>query len=332
MQVHSTYKELSKDARGAALVIGNFDGVHRGHAKVIARGRDIATSLVAPLGVMAFEPHPREFFAPNAPPFRLTMPETRARLLERHGVDLAYILPFDKALATMEARDFVTEVLVAGLGVVHVVVGYDFCFGKGRKGDAALLKSMGAELGFGVTVIEPVREGGDETEVFSSTRIRDALRDGHPELAAKLLGHWWTIEGEVKKGDQIGRTMGFPTVNVDLGRYLHPKYGIYVVKVEVLNGPHAGTYDGAASMGWQPTFKKDEPLFEAFLIDFDGDLYGAELAVSLIAYLRPEEKYEGLEELKAAIEADVAQAKSILAALRAHPESVPWADGKGQGA
>jgi len=327
MQVHTTYQQLPKDARGAVLVIGNFDGVHRGHAKVIARGRDIATSLVAPLGVMAFEPHPREFFAPNAPSFRLTMPETRARLLDRHGVDVAFILPFDKALATMEARDFVTEVLVAGLNVAHVVVGFDFCFGKGRKGDTALLKEMGKALGFGVTVIDPVREAKSEGEVYSSTRIRDALKEGRPDLAAKLLGHWWTIEGEVKKGDQIGRTMGFPTVNVDLGRYLHPKYGIYAVKVEVLNGPHAGTYNGAASMGWQPTFKKDEPLFEAFLMDFDGDLYGAELAVSLIAYLRPEEKYESLEELKAAIEADVAKATAILNGLRANPGAVPWAEG-----
>ena len=190
----------------------------------------------------------------------------------------------------------------------------------------ALLKEMGAELGFGVTIIEPVRSGPGEDEVFSSTRIRDALRDGKPDLAAKLLGHWWTIEGEVKKGDQIGRTMGFPTVNVDLGRHLHPKYGIYAVKVEVLNGPHAGTYNGAASMGWQPTFKKDEPLFEAFLMDFEGDLYGAELAVSLIAYLRPEKKFEGLEDLKAAIEADVAKATQILNGLRANPGAVPWAE------
>ena len=326
MQVFHTYEKLPKDAKGAALVIGNFDGVHRGHAKVIARGRDIATSLVAPLGVMAFEPHPREFFAPDAPSFRLTLPETRARLLDRHGVDLAFILPFDRALAMMDARDFVTEVLVGGMGVSHVIVGYDFCFGKGRKGDVALLKEMGAELGFGVTIIEPVRSGPGEDEVFSSTRIRDALRDGKPDLAAKLLGHWWTIEGEVKKGDQIGRTMGFPTVNVDLGRYLHPKYGIYAVKVEVLNGPHAGTYNGAASMGWQPTFKKDEPLFEAFLMDFEGDLYGAELAVSLIAYLRPEKKFEGLEDLKAAIEADVAKATQILNGLRANPGAVPWAE------
>jgi len=327
MQVYSDYRELPKDAQGTALVIGNFDGVHRGHAKVIARGRDIATSLVAPLGVMAFEPHPREFFAPDAPTFRLTMPETRARLLERNGVDIAYILDFDKALATMEAAEFVREVLVAGLGVAHVVVGYDFCFGKARKGDTALLREMGNELGFGVTVIDPVRAGESDEDIFSSTRIRDALREGRPDRAAKLLGHWWAIEGEVKKGDQIGRTMGYPTVNVDLGHYLHPKFGIYAVKVEVLNGPHAGAYDGAASMGWQPTFKKDEPLFESFLMDFDGDLYGAELAVSLIAYLRPEEKFENMEDLRAAIERDVEMASAILSNLRSNPADVPWAEG-----
>ncbi len=330
MQVFDTYRDIPKDARGAVLVIGNFDGVHRGHAQVIAQAREIATGLVAPLGVMAFEPHPREYFAPDAPAFRLTMPETRARLLERHGVDLVFALPFNAELASKEAQDFVTDVLVDGLGVGHVVVGFDFCFGKGRTGDTNLLEEMGAKLGFGVTVIEPVRiepvrieDGG---EIYSSTRIRNALREGRPEKAAALLGHWWTIEGQVHKGYQIGRTMGFPTVNIDLGRYMHPAFGIYAVKVEVLDGPYAGTYDGAASLGLQPTFAKTDVLFESYLFDFDGDLYGAELAVSLISYLRPEEKFDGLGTLKVAITEDVARARDILARLKSNPQDVPWAN------
>lgn len=323
MQVFETYQDIPKDARGSVLVIGNFDGVHRGHAKVISGAREIAKGLVAPLGVMAFEPHPREFFAPDAPAFRLTMPETRARLLERHGVDLVFTLPFTAELAGKEAKDFVTDVLVTGLGVAHVVVGYDFCFGKGRKGDTSLLRDMGAEHGVGVTIVEPVKSGG---EAYSSTRIRDALRDGKPEVAAALLGHWWTIEGEVTKGDQRGRTIGFPTANVALGRYLHPAFGVYAVKIEILTGAHAGTYDGVANLGRRPTFDKKDVLLESFIFDFEGDLYGAELAVSLINFLRPEQKFDGLDALKAQIAKDSEAAREVLAELKSNPQDVPWAE------
>ncbi len=311
--------------QGTVATIGNFDGVHRGHGKVIDDAREIATGLVAPLGVMAFEPHPREFFAPDAPSFRLTSASTRARLLDRHGVDLVFALPFTRELATQDPEAFVEEVLVAGVGVAHVVVGYDFCFGKARKGDAALLRKMGKALGFGVTVIEAVTSEGDD-EIYSSTRIRDALRDGCPAEAARLLGHWWTIEGEVKQGDQRGRTIGFPTANIQMGRYLHPAHGVYAVKIEVRNGPHAGTYDGVANLGRRPTFDKSDVLFEVFLFDFEGDLYGAELAVSLIGFIRAEQKFDGLDALKAQIAKDSDAASSALDKMKASPQSPPWTE------
>ncbi len=326
MQIIDQYTDTPNEARGAVVVIGNFDGVHRGHAEVISRAREIATGLVAPLAVMAFEPHPREFFAPNAPTFRLTTKETKARLLERHGVDVAFTLPFDADLAGKSAEDFVTDVLVAGLGAAHVVVGFDFCFGKGRKGDTALLTRMGKDLGFGVTVIDAVTASKDGAEaVYSSTRIRDALREGRPDEAASLLGHWWAIEGAVIKGDQRGRTIDFPTANLAMGRYLHPAHGVYAIKAEVLTGSHAGTYDGVANLGRRPTFDKKDVLLESFLFDFGGDIYGEELVISLIEFLRPEQKFDGLDALKTQIAKDSKKAASVLTKLRANPQDVPWA-------
>ena len=325
MQIIDQYKDIPKDARGAVVVIGNFDGVHRGHAEVIARAREIATGLVAPLGVMSFEPHPREFFAPDAPSFRLTTKETKARLLERLGVNVVFTLPFDGDLASKSAAEFVNEVLNQGLGLAHVVVGFDFCFGKGRKGNTDLLAKMGKELGFGVTVIDPVvaKSSSDEI-IYSSTQIRDALREGRCEDAAALLGHWWTIEGEVIQGDQRGRTIDFPTANIAMGRYLHPAHGVYAIKAEVLSGPHAGIYDGVANLGRRPTFDKKDVLLESFLFDFDGDIYGAEVAVSLIGFIRAEQKFDGLDALKAQIAKDSLKAADSLAALKANPQNVPW--------
>jgi len=327
MQIIDQYKDVPNEARGAVVVIGNFDGVHRGHAEVIAQAREIATGLVAPLAVMSFEPHPREFFAPDAPNFRLTTKETKARLLERHGVDIVFTLPFNADLAGKLAEDFVQDVLNTGLGLAHVVVGFDFCFGKGRKGDVHLLAQMGEQLGFGVTVIEPVvTSGAGNNAAYSSTRIRDALRDGRPEEAASLLGHWWAIEGEVIKGDQRGRTIDFPTANIAMGRYLHPAHGVYAIKSEILNGDHAGTYDGVANLGRRPTFDKEDVLLESYLFDFEGDIYGAEAVISLIAFIRPEQKFDGLEALKAQIAKDSDNAREILAGLKANPQDVPWSE------
>lgn len=323
MQIFEAYRDIPDTAKGAVVVIGNFDGVHRGHAAVISKAGQAAKAANAPLAVMSFEPHPREFFAADAPPFRLTTNTTRARLLDDRGVDILYQLPFDAALASKPAEDFVQDVLKDGLGARHVVVGYDFCFGKGRKGDAALLTSMGKDLGFGVTIVEPIKPG-NETEVYSSTRIRDALREGRPKDAAKLLGHWWTIEGVVQKGDQRGRTIGFPTANLALGRYLHPVYGVYVVQVTVYDGPHKGTFGGVANLGRRPTFDAKDVLLETFVFDFDGDLYGADMGVSLLHFIRPEMKFDGLEALKAQIAKDRDAAEAFLKDQGASAAR-PWA-------
>jgi len=296
--------------RGASAAIGNFDGVHRGHQVVIEIAREQAEGLGCPLGVMTFEPHPRQYFAPDAPPFRLMNADARAHRLEKLGVERLYELNFNSVLSSHSAREFAEHVIVEGLGLRHIVVGEDFCFGKGRSGNAKDLKAFGEELGFGVTVVPLVSDVKGE---FSSTSIRNALTDGRPGDAARMLGHWHRIEGEVIHGEQRGRELGYPTTNMSIDGLHPPKFGVYAVKVEVLDGPHAGQYDGAASMGVRPMFGVNQPNLETYLFDFKGDLYGANLSVALIEYLRPELKFESLDALIAQMDADCAKARVILA-------------------
>ncbi|MBS9717204.1 bifunctional riboflavin kinase/FAD synthetase [Pseudohalocynthiibacter aestuariivivens] len=296
--------------RGASAAIGNFDGVHRGHQVVIEIAREQAEGLGCPLGVMTFEPHPRQYFAPDAPPFRLMNADARAHRLEKLGVERLYELNFNSVLSSHSAREFAEQVIVEGLGLRHIVVGEDFCFGKGRSGNAEDLKAFGEELGFGVTVVPLVSDGKGE---FSSTSIRNALTDGRPGDAARMLGHWHRIEGEVIHGEQRGRELGYPTTNMSIDGLHPPKFGVYAVKVEVLDGPHAGQYDGAASMGVRPMFGVNQPNLETYLFDFKGDLYGANLSVALIEYLRPELKFDSLDALIAQMDADCAKARALLA-------------------
>ena len=328
MKIVRQFTHLPAAQRGAVVALGNFDGVHRGHQAVIARAAALADELESPLAVAAFEPHPREFFDPDGPRFRLTSFHSKARLIERLGVDIYYVLPFDAAMARRPAPDFVLNVLVRGLGVRHLVVGYDFAFGRARSGNVAVLNWMGLMEGFGVSAVEPVvrpGENGKTGEIFSSTRIRDHLKEGAPRLAADLLGHWWSIEGHVRKGDQRGRTIGFATANVDMGGYLEPRHGVYAVWVEVQDPPRAGetgppamtVYAGVANLGRRPTFNKDTVLLEAHLFDFSGDLYGRQIRVSFIEFLREERKFDGLESLKAQIARDCVAARAVMAA----PES-----------
>ncbi len=312
MQILRHFDDIAPALKGAVYAIGNFDGVHIGHQQVIARTAAIAKELGAPTGVLMFEPHPRQYFFPDQPFFRLMSFRAKTRTLGEIGVDQIAALPFDARMATMEAEDFVRNVLVEGLGAAHIVVGYDFCFGKGRRGDGALLRRMGEELGFGVTIVEEVKKGGD---TYSSTRIRELLAKGDPRGAADLLGHWWTIETHVIKGDQRGRTIGFPTANLSLEGHLEPAFGVYAVKVEIEDGAHKGTYDGVANVGRRPTFDKEDVLLEVHIFDFEGDIYGAHLAVSFIDFLRPEQKFDGLESLKAQIAADSGKARTLLSAL-----------------
>ena len=302
MQIFRHYEQVPESARGATVAIGNFDGVHKGHQALLQHAR----ALGGKLGVLVFEPHPQEFFRPDTPRFRLTPFRAKARLLEQHGVSLLFALHFDADFASLSADEFITRVLVQGLGVRHVIVGEDFCFGKGRKGNLALLQQRGAELGFDVTTFELVGEGG--ASKISSTSIREALRDGKPDVAAALLGHPWTVEGRVEGGDRRGRTIGFPTANVSLEGYLEPALGVYAVRVEV----GGRKYGGVANFGRRPTFDKKDVLLEVHIFDFEGDIYGQPIVVSFISFLRPEMKFPGLDALKAQIAKDSETARALL--------------------
>ncbi len=312
MHIIRDYQFVNDDDRGASVAIGNFDGVHLGHQWVIDIARDEATRRSAPLGVMTFEPHPRQYFAPKAPPFRLMSAETRAHRLEKLGIDKLYELNFNATLSALTPEAFAREVICDGLGLKHVVVGADFQFGKGRAGTADNLKSFGAHMGFDVTIAELL---SDEIGEVSSTAIRNALTDGLPHDAARMLGHWHRIDGEVIRGDQRGRDLGFPTANMSISGLHPPKFGVYVVTVDVLTGPHAGSYGGAASMGVRPMFGENLPNLESFIFDFHGDIYGEHISVALIDYLRPEEVFEDVDALVAQINEDSRQARKILAKL-----------------
>ena len=308
MQVFRHWTGLEAGAKGASVALGNFDGVHCGHQRVI----ELARRPDAPLGIVTFEPHPREFFAPATPPFRLMNAEARANRLARMGVTRLYELPFDARLANLTDREFAQGVLAEGLGVAHVVVGADFCFGKGRQGTAEGLARLGAELGFEVTIAALLGEGA---QVVSSTAIRGALSDGAPREAARMLGHWHRIEGEVLHGAKRGRDLGYPTANMSIAGLHPPRFGVYAVQVDVLGGPHQGRHGGVASLGVRPMFGENLPNIETYLFDFTGDLYGAHLSVALIEHLRDEMRFDSLPALIAQMDADSAQARAILKAL-----------------
>ncbi|OED50173.1 riboflavin biosynthesis protein RibF [Rhodobacteraceae bacterium (ex Bugula neritina AB1)] len=310
MRIVRDYEFVEDQDRGATVAIGNFDGVHLGHQSVIELARQAAPG--APLGVMTFEPHPREYFAPDAPAFRLMRAETRAHRLEKLGVERLYELNFNTALSRLTPEEFARDVISEGLGLRHVVVGADFCFGKGRSGTPEDLQRFGAAYGFGVT-IAPLMEYSEHA--VSSTAIRNALSEGRPADAKAMLGHWHRIEGTVIGGEQRGRELGFPTANMSIDGLHQPRFGVYAVLVDVLDGPHAGGYLGAASIGVRPMFDGEVPNIETFLFDFSGDLYGATLSVGLIAFLRPEMTFDGLDALIAQMDADCAEARDILAAL-----------------
>lgn len=310
MQIVRDYQFIKDQDRGATAAIGNFDGVHLGHRSVIELTRQAAPS--APLGIVTFEPHPREYFAPNSPPFRLMGREARASRLEKLGVERLYELGFNAALAALTPLEFARDVLRDGLGLAHVVVGADFCFGAGRSGTAQDLVEFGAELGFGVT-IAPLMAQGEKT--VSSTAIRQALTSGNPREAAAMLGHWHRIEGPVITGEQRGRELGYPTANMSIDGLHPPAFGVYAVLVDVLEGPFQGAYQGAASLGVRPMFGENKANLESYLFDFKGDLYGTPLSVALVEHLRGEEKYDSLEALVAQMQIDCARAREILAAL-----------------
>lgn len=306
MQLVTTWTDIDPALKGASVAMGNFDGVHRGHQAVI----DAARRPGLPLGVVTFEPHPREVFAPDAPPFRLMNAEARRNRLAKLGVQVLYELPFTRELAALPPGDFARQVLVEGLGVAHVVVGADFQFGKGRAGTTAVLQALGRDLGFDVT-IQPLV--GGEDGAISSTAIRVALAEGRVQDAADMLGHYHRIDGEVLHGEKRGRALGYPTANMAVEGLHLPRLGVYAVRVEVLGGPFKGLYDGVASLGVRPMFGENKPNFEVHLFDFNGDLYGRHLSVALVEYLRPEAKFDGLQALIDQMDLDSDQARAILA-------------------
>ncbi|MGE5268874.1 MAG: bifunctional riboflavin kinase/FAD synthetase [Thiohalocapsa sp.] len=304
----------SSHPRGAVLALGNFDGLHKGHAALIGLAHDRARSTGVPAAVLTFEPHPRTLFMPEGEPFRLTPFRVKQREIARLDVDLLFVQQFDHAFAKKSAESFIDDILVGAIGLTHIVVGHDCTFGNHRRGTPAMLREAGAVHGFGVTVVEPVHSPG--APAYSSTHIRQLLRAGRPRDAATQLGRFWEIDGRVRVGDRLGRTIGFPTANLGLGEYLRPALGVYAVRIsgDGPDDPFAGrTIDGVANLGLRPTVGGLEPRLEAHLFDTDTDLYGRHLRISLVEFIRPEQKFAGLDALKAQIAADAAQARAILA-------------------
>ncbi|MGE5511148.1 MAG: bifunctional riboflavin kinase/FAD synthetase [Bacteroidota bacterium] len=310
MHILYGYDHVPHEIRGATLAIGNFDGVHRGHQALFQAAREAVAHHGGLAGVMVFEPHPREFFQPDKPHFRLTTLPQKLALFERYGLELAVVLTFDQRLAELTAYDFIERILVAGLGVRHVIVGGDFHFGKGRDGNAKVMSRAGKEFGFEVTVVETVAEAG---EVFSSSAIRADIAQGDVASAAQALGHYWRVAGKVVGGAKRGTGLGFPTANIHLAKGTALAHGIYAVFVYV----HGERSAGAAYLGTRPTFDNGEPILEVFLLDFEGDLYGREIEVEFIDYIRGDRRFETIEALKEQIEKDVARSRQILA--RAKP-------------
>lgn len=312
MQIFKSYTNIPQDCQGASVAMGNFDGVHLGHQSVIALARAAGATHNAPLGIITFEPHPRQFFAPNAPAFRLMSGETRAHQIAKMGVECLFEIPFNKALSSLSARAFAQQVLHDGLNIKHVVIGADFRFGKGREGDADILCEFGDEMGFDVTIAPLV---SDDQSNYSSSAIREALSDGRPEDAARILGHWHRIDGIVEHGEKRGRELGFPTANISINDLHLPKIGVYATIFDILDGPHKGTYHGAASLGVRPMFGINKPNLETYIFDFDEDIYDCAVSVALVDFQREEENFDGIDTLVAQIKKDCEQARATLEKL-----------------
>lgn len=306
-RIVSDWKALPASSRGAAAAIGAFDGVHRGHQAVIAEARQAAAALGAPLAVVSFEPHPRRYFQPDVAPFRLMTPGQMARALASLGVETLFLLPFEAEMAAMSDADFARRVLAEGLGLRHAAVGFDFTYGKGRSGSPEALARQGETLGFSVSVAQRVDD--PDGLKLSSSAVREAVHAGDMKRAASILGRPFAIEGEVVHGDKRGRTIGVPTANVALDDYMRPAFGIYATRTRL---PDGRVLDGVASLGVRPMYRLDQPLLEVWLFDFDEDLYGQTIETQLIAFLRPEMTFDGLEGLKTQIDRDAEAARAAL--------------------
>lgn len=306
--VLARFDAMPSEWRGAAVAIGNFDGVHTGHQAVLAAAKAEAQRASEPLVMLTFEPHPRTFFQPDSPVFRLTSETVKAAVASACGVDGVLVLPFDAALSAMSADDFVSIFLVERLAIRHAVTGYDFHFGHKRQGTPDFLRRAGEARGFGVTI---VAEHGDEGGAVSSSRIRDRLADGDVAEANRMLGWAWSVSGEVLHGEKRGRDLGYPTANLALDPACRLRHGIYAVRFTRAGG---SVHDGVASFGRRPMFDNGRPLLETHIFDFDNDLYGETVLVTLLGWIRPEAKFGSVDALIAQMDVDSAEARALLGA------------------
>ncbi len=304
MNIHESLQSIPETAKNGVVAIGNFDGVHRGHQALLSKARDVAAEKNLPLAVLTFEPHPRRLFRPDDPPNRITPPSVKHWRLEKFGVETLFSLPFDWDFASQSADDFIANVLKEGVGAAHVVVGTDFCFGQLRKGAPSDIE----KAGIATTAIEKI--SGTDTQIFSSSNIRQALRAGDLEAANEILGWNWEMRGEIVKGDQRGRELGYPTANVKLGETVHPAYGIYASLVQIEGEDE--WRPAATNIGIRPMFEVPIAQVESFIFDFDRDIYGKILRTKSVQRLRGEAKFNSLDDLIAQIEKDCIQAREIL--------------------
>ncbi len=303
--------------RGGIVALGNFDGFHLGHQAVVGRAVALARAQARPAIVATFDPHPVRWFRPDVPPFRLTSLDQRQRLFAAAGADAMLVFRFDAELAGVSAEDFITDRLIARAGAAGVVTGEDFTFGKGRSGDTRALAEIGRAHGLTVETVGPVGAGG---EIISSSRIREALQAGDCPTATRLMTRPFAIQGVVQHGDKVGRTIGYPTANIDMADYLRPRYGIYAVRGRLADGQ---VLDGAANLGIRPTFDPPKELLEPYFFDFSGNLYGQEIEVELHSFIRPEAKFDSLEALTGQMARDCEEARLLLSPRGSFGSFVP---------
>lgn len=305
MQIIERHDQVPAELRGSALAIGNFDGVHRGHQKVLEVALEHARAAGIAAGVMVFEPHPRVFFQPKRPLFRLTPLAAKLELFRLLGLDFAAVLPFDAELAALDGEQFVSRILVGGFGVSQVVIGDNFFFGAGRSGNPQVLTQLGEKYGFANTIVALQGEAGDR---FSSSRVRELLQEGDPRGAAEMLGYWWRIRGTVTGGAQRGTWLGFPTANITLEDSQEFHHGIYAVRIYIDGKAH----HGAAYLGTRPTFDDGRPVLETFLFDFSQNIYGREIEVELVDFIRQDQRFRDPDALKVKMREDCDTARRLL--------------------
>jgi riboflavin kinase/FMN adenylyltransferase len=307
MQIITQYQDIPREAKGCAIAIGNFDGVHKGHVAVIKKAQEIAASKGGKAGVLTFEPHPLTLLRPEIKPFRITTDSQKALLIKQLGIDFLFAINFDKEFSEITANDFIHEILVHALGAKHIVTGEDFIFGHNRQGNTDLLSDKAAQYNFGYTKMAHV---GSPSGAFSSSAIRRNLSHGNLHEVYPILGRNFVISGMVKEGNRQGRLIGFPTINLELAGYMNPAFGVYAVKIYIEG--REKVFSGAANIGIRPTINGTKELLEVHIFDLSENLYGKNVAVELIDYIRPEIKFSGLEELKMQILEDCIKIRKVL--------------------